>query len=135
MLKNYLKIAWRSLFKNKAHSFINIEQAYQSGLAVAILIGLWIWDELSYDKYHQDYDSIVQVMQHQTFNSDISAPSSQYQFRLGYKLRQDYKGDFKYAVLSTFADQYVIANGDKKLTQTGYFMQPEAPQILTLKNA
>ncbi len=131
MIRNYLKIAWRSLFKNKAHSFINIT-GLSVGMAVAILIGLWIWDELSYDKYHENYDSIVQVMQHQTFNGDIGTQQS-IPIPLGYKLRQDYKGDFKYAVLSTFADQFVIASGDKKLSQTGYFMQPEAPQMLTLK--
>jgi putative ABC transport system permease protein len=131
MIKNYLKIAWRSLFKNKVHSFINIA-GLSVGMAVAILIGLWIWDELSYDKYHQNYDSIVQVMQHQTMNGEIGTQQS-IPIPLGYKLRHDYKGDFKYAVLSTFGDRYVVANGNKKLTQTGNFMQPEAPEMLTLK--
>ena len=61
MLKNYLKAAWRNLFKNKVFSFINVS-GLAAGMAVAILIGLWIWDELSFNKYHQHYDRIAQVM-------------------------------------------------------------------------
>jgi hypothetical protein len=49
MIRNYLKIAWRNLIKNKAHTFINVA-GLSVGMAVAMLIGLWIWDELSYDK-------------------------------------------------------------------------------------
>ena len=49
MLKNYFKIAWRNLVKNRMHSFINIA-GLSVGMAVAILIGLWIWDEVSYNK-------------------------------------------------------------------------------------
>jgi cytoskeletal protein RodZ len=62
MLKNYFKIAWRNILKNKTSSFINIS-GLSVGMAVAILIGLWIWDELSFDKYHQNYNSIAQVME------------------------------------------------------------------------
>ena len=45
MIKNYFKIAWRNLFKNKGTSLINIG-GLAVGMAVATLIGLWIWDEL-----------------------------------------------------------------------------------------
>jgi len=45
MIKNYFKIAWRNLIKNKAHSSINIV-GLSVGMAVAMIIGLWIWDEL-----------------------------------------------------------------------------------------
>jgi putative ABC transport system permease protein len=62
MIKNYLKTAWRSLIKNKVHSFINIV-GLSVGMAVAILIGLWIWDELSFDKSFKNYDHIAQVKQ------------------------------------------------------------------------
>ena len=60
MIKNYLKIAWRNLIKNKISSLINIG-GLAVGMAVAMLIGLWIWDELSFNKYHQNYDRIAQV--------------------------------------------------------------------------
>ncbi len=131
MIKNYLKIAWRNLLRSKATSLINIG-GLAVGMAVAILIGLWIWDELSYDKYHQNYDRIVQVMQHQTFNGAIGTQES-IPIPLGYKLREDFMDNFKYVVLSSSTEQHVIANDDKKLTQLGNFMQPEAPDLLTLK--
>ncbi|MGL6269228.1 MAG: ABC transporter permease, partial [Chitinophagaceae bacterium] len=75
MFKNYFKIAWRNLSKNKGYSAINIG-GLAVGMAVAILIGLWIWDELSYNKYHQNYDRIVRVMQNQNFNGEIGTQVS-----------------------------------------------------------
>ena len=48
MIKNYLKIAWRNLIRNKASALINIG-GLAVGMAVAMLIGLWIWDEVSFD--------------------------------------------------------------------------------------
>lgn len=131
MIKNYLKIAWRNLVKNKAHTFINVV-GLSVGMAVAMLIGLWIWDELSYDKYFENHDRIVQVMQHETFNGEITSETS-LPIPLGYKLRQDYKEDFKYAILSTWTSGHVLANGDTKVTQEGNFMQAEAPDMFTLK--
>ena len=69
MIKNYFKIAWRNLVKNKGYSAINIG-GLAVGMAVAILIGLWVYDELSYDKYHENYDRIAQVIQHANFNGE-----------------------------------------------------------------
>jgi putative ABC transport system permease protein len=58
MLQNHVKIAWRNLFRNRASSFINVG-GLAMGMAVAMLIGLWIYEELSFDKYHQNYESIA----------------------------------------------------------------------------
>jgi putative ABC transport system permease protein len=65
MLKNYLKIAFRNLLKNKVYSFINIG-GLAVGMAVAMLIGLWIRDEISFNQYHHNYDKIAQVMMKST---------------------------------------------------------------------
>ena len=67
MIKNNFKIAWRNLVKNKVYSFINVG-GLAVGMSVAMLIGLWLFDELSFDKATPNYDRIVQVMQHQTFD-------------------------------------------------------------------
>ena len=78
MFKNYFKIAWRNLckkskirnlIKNKFSSFINIG-GLAIGMAVAILIGLWIYDELSFNKNFKNYDRIAQVMQNATMNGE-----------------------------------------------------------------
>ena len=131
MIKNYLKIAWRNLIKNKVHSFINIA-GLSVGMAVAMLIGLWIWDELSYNKYFANYDRIVQVWQHQTFNGSVGSQTAM-PIPLGLKLRDSYKSDFKYVVLSTWTQEHIITYGDKKFTQLGNHVQAELPDMLGLK--
>jgi putative ABC transport system permease protein len=93
MIKNYFKIAWRNLIKNKALSFINIG-GLAVGMAVAMLIGLWVWDELSFNTYHHNYNRIAQVMLNQTqngsINIDYGIPAG-----LGAELRKSYENDFK----------------------------------------
>ncbi len=61
MLKNYFKIAWRNLLKNKAFSAINIF-GLAIGITVSLLIGLWIVNEVSYDKFHKNGKQIYRVM-------------------------------------------------------------------------
>ena len=65
MFKSYLRVAWRNLSKNKVSSFINI-LGLAVGMAVAMLNGLWIWDEFSFNKYHRNYDRIAQVVARET---------------------------------------------------------------------
>ena len=69
MLKNYFTVAWRNLLKSKAYSAINII-GLATGMAVAILIALWIWDELSFNHYHTNHEQLAQVMTTQTFNGE-----------------------------------------------------------------
>ena len=54
MLKNYFKTAWRNLIRSKGYSAINIG-GLAAGMTVALAIGLWVYDELSYDKYFKNY--------------------------------------------------------------------------------
>src|SRR5450432_1594022 len=99
MFKNYFKTAWRNLVKNKMHSFINIA-GLSAGMAVAMLIGLWICNELSFDKYHKNYDSIAQVMQHQTLNGEVKTQTD-VPIPLGDILRTNYGSQFKKVVMSS----------------------------------
>lgn len=130
MIKNYLKVAWRNLLSNKMHSFINIA-GLSVGMAVALLIGLWIFDEFSFDKNFENYDSIVRFAQHQTMNGDVGTQNNM-PIPLGYKLREDYKSDFKYVVLSR-TEGHVISAGEKKLNTVGNFMQLEAPYLFSFQ--
>src|SRR5919109_4731377 len=99
MLKNYFKIAWRNLFKSKMSSFINIS-GLAVGMAVAILIALWIYDEVNFDKYHKNYDRIVQVMQHQTFNGQVGTQNSNPAV-MAAEIRRVHGDDFKYVLQSS----------------------------------
>lgn len=74
MFINYLKTAFRTMIRQKGHSFINIT-GLAIGLASCLLITLWILDELSYDKFHQDAQHIYHVLAHGTVKNNPSTPS------------------------------------------------------------
>jgi putative ABC transport system permease protein len=131
MIKNFLKIAWRNLIKNKASSLINIG-GLAVGMAVAMLIGLWIWDELSFDKYHQNYERIGQLMTTQTDNATGETgtfPSTV--VPLSNELRTKYASDFKRVAL-TWEGTHILAVGDKKISQHGMWAEPDLPAILSM---
>ncbi|GGB24366.1 ABC transporter permease [Puia dinghuensis] len=130
MFKNYLTIAIRNLRKNKAHSFINIA-GLSVGMAVALLIGLWIYDEISYDKYHANYNRIAGVMQQVTINGrvhtvgDIPLP-------LDAELRKSYGKDFEHIVMTAFTGNHILTVGEKKISYAGNFVGSEGPDMLSL---
>ena len=117
MFRNYLKIAWRNLVRNKVYSAINIG-GLAVGMAVAMLIGLWVYDELSYNKYHQNYNRIAQVMDTQTFNGEATT-SEAVALPLAAKLRTDYGSAFKRMALVFPSFPHVMAVGDKQVAQPG----------------
>lgn len=61
MLKNYFKIAFRNIIRNKTLSFINIF-GLAAGMAGAMLIFLWVFDELSYDDFHNNSENIYLIL-------------------------------------------------------------------------
>ncbi len=97
MLTNYLKIAWRNLVNNKGFSGINIA-GLAIGMAVAILIGLWIRDELTFDRFHKHYDRLAQVWVTQTFN-DKTGSGNAITIPTGPALRDNFSADFKHVAL------------------------------------
>jgi len=131
MIRNYIKIAWRNLVKNKGYSAINIG-GLAIGMAVAILIGLWIYDELSFNKYHKNYDRIAQVMIRYNFNGQRGSSHSLVR-PLEQELRNKYGRYFKHIVMSRWNEGHILSAGDKKLSQTGRFMQEGAAEMLSLK--
>ncbi|GAB4035754.1 ABC transporter permease [Spirosoma jeollabukense] len=130
MLRNYLKIAFRNLARNKVSSFINIG-GLAVGMAVSILIGLWIFDELSFNKYHKNYARIAQVMQHQTINGETFTGSS-IPIPLANELRTTYGDNFKHVLLSSWTEGHILSVGDKKFWRTGNYIEPEAPDLFSL---
>ncbi len=137
MFKNYfspgycVKIAWRNLIKSKGYSAINIG-GLAVGMAVAMLIGLWVYDELSYDQYHKNYDRIAQVMQHGTFNGKVETQTANPAL-MGPALRAKYGSDFKYVVQSSWAGNHLLSAGNKHFVKVGNYFEPDAPEMLTLK--
>ncbi|MET6996968.1 ABC transporter permease [Chitinophaga defluvii] len=130
MLKVHITIAWRNILKSKLHAFINIA-GLAMGMMVAILIGLWIWDELTFNQYHKNYSHIAQVMYHASYNGTTDTREA-VPIPLGRELRSRYSGAFKHIVLSAYTSNRVLTHGDKKIIKTGTFMEAGAPEMLTL---
>ncbi len=131
MLLNYLKLAFRNLFKNKISSFINIA-GLATGMAVAMLIGLWIWDEWSFDNYHKNYNQIAQVMQHQTYNGKTETQTANPAV-LGAEIRNNYGSDFKYVLQSSWNFNHTLSFGEKKLLKPGSYFEPQVTDMLSLR--
>jgi len=131
MLQNYIRIAFRNLAKNRTYSAINII-GLSVGMATAILIGLWMWDELSYNKYHEHYDRIARVMQHQTYNGVTSTtPATPLPMRAA--LQREHASDFTYIASSSWTEDHILAVGEKKLSRKGNCVEPDFPLMMSLR--
>ena len=131
MLKNYLKIAWRNLVKSKVTGFINIA-GLAIGMAVAIMIGLWVQDELSFNQIHKNYDDIAQVYIHQTFN-DKTTTSRAISLPFAPTLRNEFGADFEYLSLGSWSFEQLIAYEDKRFIKNGMSVEPEFPMLFSLE--
>jgi putative ABC transport system permease protein len=131
MLKNYFTIAWRNLIKSKAYSAINIV-GLATGMAVAILIGLWIWDELSFDRYHANHDRLAQVKTTQTFNGETGTGPA-VAMPLGNELRTKYASDFEAVSMASWNGGHILGVGDKKISSEGMWVEPVFPSMFSLK--
>ena len=88
MLKNYLTIAWRNLLKNKAFSFLNIS-GLAIGMASAVLILLWIQNEVSFDRFHENKDYIYEAWNRGEFDGKLQCWDNTPRI-LGTTLKKDY---------------------------------------------
>lgn len=70
MLRNYFRTAWRNLLKTKGYSALNIS-GLAIGMAIALVIGLWVYDQYSYDKFLPDYQQLYQVRRNFNSNGQI----------------------------------------------------------------
>ncbi|WP_407557440.1 ABC transporter permease [Winogradskyella sp. 4-2091] len=131
MLKNYFKIAFRNLIKNKVYSFINIF-GLAIGMAATILIGLWVADELTYDDHFSNKATIAQVFQSQTMNNNIGT-SPAIPRPLEFALRQDYADNFKHIVMASWEQPRYLKYGETNIYRKGNAMQEGAPDLLDLE--
>jgi putative ABC transport system permease protein len=131
MLKNYVKIALRNLNRSRGYSFINIV-GLTVGISVTMLIGMWVYDEISFNTYHKNYKHIAQIYQHQTNNGEINTggvvprPLSQ-------ELKSSYKGDFKHVVRRWWELIHALSVNDKTISRSGTFMDVGALEMFSIK--
>ncbi len=130
MFTNYCKVAWRNIMKNKTSSVINI-CGLSIGMSVAMLIGLWIWDELTFNQYHGRYHNVAQVYQHQTLNGEVyTGPAVP--FPMGQELNDGYGSDFKYIAMASWQGYYLLSKDDKHLNKNGMYIDKDGPRLLSL---
>jgi len=132
MFKNYFKTAWRNLVKNKIYSIINI-LGLAAGMAVAMLIAFWIWDEVTYDKYHSNHAQLAQVMT--TFiDNDGKKGTGQAVCRpIGDELRSKFGSDFKNISMASWNFGHVLAVGDRKITANGMWVESNFPSMFSVR--
>src|ERR1041385_4547264 len=114
MIKNYFKIAWRNLVKNKVYSVINIG-GLAVGISVAMLIGLWMYNELSANKHFKNYNSLYRVIMHQSNEGEILT-SWVTPFPLGDELKLKFAA-FKAVAMCDGGGGHLLEGADKKLVK------------------
>jgi len=117
MFKNYLKTAFRNLSRHKGYSLINIS-GFAIGIACCILIFLWVQDELSYDRFHENIDDLHRVVEHQIQSSGDIFPIARTQYPLGQALVDTYPEFINFTHYSPIS-RALIARGETKFYETG----------------
>ncbi|MEP7373264.1 MAG: ABC transporter permease [Chitinophagaceae bacterium] len=116
MIKNYFKTAWRNLKTNKIYSVINIT-GLAAGMAVALLIGLWVYNEYSYDKFLPGYQQVYRVRRNFNSNGDtLNFPTIS--LKLAETLRKEVP-EIEYVVESDWMGPHGLTVGDTKLYLRG----------------
>ena len=102
------------------------------GMAVAILIGLWIYDELSFNQYHKNHDRIVRVMQQQTLDGEVNTGNN-VPAPLFKELQTHFASDFQQVVITSWLQRHLLTYDGSSFTKPGNFMSAGAADMLSLK--
>lgn len=130
MIRNYFKIAWVNLFRNKGFSFINI-LGLSIGMMCAIFILLWVNDELTFNKDQKNYDNIHQVYANRKFDNTITTDKN-IVFPLAKALENGYPQIKNAVVVSNDWSHMLFYNG-KKLNKIGIAVTDHFFDIFTCK--
>ncbi|GAB4012210.1 ABC transporter permease [Spirosoma migulaei] len=130
MIRSYLTVAFRNLVKNKSYSAINIG-GLAVGMAVAMLIGIWIHDELSANKHHKNYETLYQVEMNQTFDG-VRGTQDAIPFPLGDELKAKYP-DFKATAMCDWSANRSLVVGNQKFLKDGHYIGQDAIDMFSLQ--
>ncbi|MGD1843087.1 MAG: ABC transporter permease [Thermonemataceae bacterium] len=133
MWKSYFKIGLRNIQRNRVTSFINIGGLAISFLVV-IIIGLWLWDKLSYNTYHKNYDRIAQVMHHSKGSEGEIYTNQSLVSALGDHLQTTFASHFAQVATAVPAEQTLsLEEENKGFMEKGVFISASAPEMFTLE--
>ena len=128
MFKNYFKIAFRNIVKNKVFSTINI-LGLAVGMSVALLIGLWIWDEVSFNHYHTNHARLGEIVSIETFNG-ITSSEEFSSVPIAAALEVIIRMKLNSALTRELNAGLLV--GDKKISSYGLWAEAAFPSMLTL---
>lgn len=131
MFKSYFTIAGRNLLRNKGYSAINIG-GLAAGMTISMLIVLWMWDELTFDSYHENRSRIVRVMQHQTVDGKVASQFA-VPMPLEAAIRNTFSDDFTHISLVSWVGGHILSTEEKNISQLGTFVQASFPEIISLR--
>jgi len=116
MLKNYFKIAWRNLARSKVYSVINIA-GLATGMSVALIIGLWVYYQVSFDRFLPGYQNIYTARLRFNNNGETSVgPATP--LPLAAALKKDVPG-VKYVAQADWMGPHSLVVGERKLYPNG----------------
>src|ERR1051326_8159186 len=107
MFRNYFKTAWRNLINNKVYSLLNI-LGLATGMAVALLIGLWVYYQFSYDRFLPGYDQAYSVKL-KTNNNGIISVDGATPLPLADAIKQNVPG-VKYVAQPNWIGNHLLSN-------------------------
>jgi len=116
MIKNFFKIAWRNLLRNKAFSLINIS-GLAIGMAAATLILLWIQNEMSFDQFHEKRNRIYEAWNRAEFSGKLQCWNTTPKI-LARTVEKDIP-EVERAVRVNWQRSFLFSIGDKRLTVPG----------------
>ena len=130
MIKNYFKVAFRQLIKNKGYSFLNI-LGLSLGMACAMLILLWVNDEYRYNRFHKNYSRLYQVLENQSYEGKT------YTFaalpgKFGPAIKQELP-EIKYSARTDWGSRLLFSLGDKSIYERGLFTDPDFLKMFSFK--
>jgi ABC-type antimicrobial peptide transport system permease subunit len=125
MFKNYLKIALRNIKRHKGLSFINIT-GLAIGMTCCLLITIWVQDELSYDKFHENAENIFRInMNDQRYGVEwpiVSIP-------VGPALKEEFPEVIDSVRVSDFSG--LVTRGEKRFDEIGAYVDPSFFEIFS----
>jgi len=128
MFRNYLKVAFRNLWKNKGFSFINII-GLAVGMASAVVILLWIQNEVSYDGFHAKRDRIYEAWNRAEFSGELHSWNTTPKV-LAAAMQRDFP-EVEHACRVDWSGRLLFSVGDKRLMIRGNVVDSDFLQVFT----
>jgi putative ABC transport system permease protein len=122
MFRNYFIVTLRNLSKNSVYSFINIA-GLSIGITCSLLILLWVFDELSFNRFQPKYDRLYQVWLHAHFDGRINSWTSVP--RPTYEAMKTAHSNIKNSVIMDWGGDHLMTVGEKRIYKRAHYVSPE----------